>query len=293
MIPVAHTKNMSRSEWLAFRRKGLGGSDIAAILGLSPWSTPLTVYMEKLFDVGEREETDVMYWGNTLEPVVADEFAKRTGLPVKPLNFILQDDDYPFMLANIDRVIECPERGKGILECKTTGAYQASKWADDQVPDHYFYQVTWYLAVTGYAFAYIAVLIGGNDFRYKLIERDETLIAYLREKATDFWHTHILEENPPQVSAGDRETLNALYPASESATYDMHVDELPLFDALLYSRKKLREAEESADYVRNEIMHMMGFCDTLVSPAGERLATWKTNVKGSRVFKLHVSEADE
>jgi len=112
------TKDMPRETWLEYRKQGIGGSDVAAIAGLNPWRSPMAVWLEKTGQIEPQKENEAMYWGAALEDIVAQEFSKRTGLKVHRKNFMLQHPEYPFMLANIDREILDPDKGRGILECK-------------------------------------------------------------------------------------------------------------------------------------------------------------------------------
>lgn len=292
MIPLAHTANISRDEWLEIRKKGIGGSEVSAIMGDNPWSSPLQVYLDKLGLADPIEETEQMYFGKLLEPVVAQAFTDKTGLKTKELRFVLQHDLYPFLLANIDRVIDHPQWGRGILECKTTNAFNLSDWENGNVPRHYMYQVQHYLGVTGYSYAYIACLIGGSAFRYVRIERDEPLIAHLQERATDFWYNCILPKNKPNVSHMDGKTLSGLFPQhEEDEIYDLHEDETPLLNDLFTARRNLEELKKQKALTENRIKERMAFCGSLYYQ-GEKLISWKTNKKQVRVFKVHCDEGE-
>jgi putative phage-type endonuclease len=137
MSAAINTAAMSREDWLRERRRGIGGSEAAAILGLSPWATPLDVYLDKIGEGEDVEETEAMYFGTILEGVVADEFSRRTGLKVRRRNALLTHPDYPWMIANIDRMVV----GGGLLECKTCNAF--NPW-NGVVPEHYQIQVQHY-----------------------------------------------------------------------------------------------------------------------------------------------------
>jgi putative phage-type endonuclease len=213
-LELVKTNTLTRDEWLQARKKGIGGSDIAAIAGLSPWRSPMAVYLEKIGEIPDQEENEAMYWGTKLEDIVAEEFALRTGMKVQRVNAILQHPENPWMLANIDRRIVGQKAG---LECKTTSAYGRDQWEDEKVPDVYMLQCQWYMAVTGYQSWWIAVLIGGNTFRYKDIQRDEDIIAYITQIGRDFW-TLVENRTPPAIDGSDSsaEVLSVLYPADKA-----------------------------------------------------------------------------
>jgi putative phage-type endonuclease len=161
---LVNTSGMSHEEWLLQRRQGIGGSDAAAIMGISKFKTPFQVYLEKSGEVIETEESEFAYWGNQLEELVAKEFTARTGKKAHRRNAILSHPDYPWMTANLDRVVVGES---ALLECKTTNAYNYKEWQDDEIPESYIIQVQHYMAVTNFEKAYIACLIGGNRFIWK------------------------------------------------------------------------------------------------------------------------------
>src|SRR5690606_6883149 len=101
-VRLASTRDLARSEWLRIRSRGIGGSEIAAIAGVSPWDTPLSVYLRKIGELPEKEATSATYWGSILEPVVADEYKRRhPGYRVERVNAVLQHPDVPYFLANV------------------------------------------------------------------------------------------------------------------------------------------------------------------------------------------------
>ena len=210
----ADTRNMTREEWLASRRNGIGGSDASAILGVNPYSSPLKVYMDKIGKGVEEEENEAMRQGTDLEPYVAERFMAETGLKVKKCNRILQHPDYPWMLANIDRQIVGMNAG---LECKTTSPYSKFKFDEGEINPHYYWQCMHYMAVTGAEKWYVAVLVLGKAFHVFEIARDEDVIQTLIEAEREFWEEHVVPKVPPLPtgSEADGEALNALYPEAE------------------------------------------------------------------------------
>ena len=125
---LTSTKGMSRNDWLKQRRKGIGGSDAAKVLGISKWGGPLSVYMEKKGLYTPDEPGEAAYWGTVLEDVVAREFEKQSGLKVRRENKIFQHAEYPWMLANVDRRIVGANKG---LECKTTSNFMGDVEGDE------------------------------------------------------------------------------------------------------------------------------------------------------------------
>lgn len=198
-IRFTGTPEEINAEWLEARKLGIGGSDAVAIVGPYDYATPYTLWLEKTGRVEPEDisEKESVYWGTVLEDVVAKEFAKRhPEYKVKRLNGMLQSREHPFMQASLDRVITDDQGRKGVLEIKTTGQRRAEDWAD-KVPDYYLPQVTHYLAVTGFSFYAVAVLIGGQTYKEYICERDEEDIEYLIAQEQEFWGYVTLDQVPP------------------------------------------------------------------------------------------------
>ncbi|KXG42859.1 YqaJ viral recombinase family nuclease [Tepidibacillus decaturensis] len=269
------TNDMSREEWLKARRNGIGGSDAAAIAGLNKWKSPVAVYLEKTGMVEVEEVvSEAAYFGTLLEDVVAQEFSKRTGLKVRRKNAILQHPEHPFMLANIDRLIVGENVG---LECKTASEYMKNEWKDDEIPAAYLLQVQHYMAVTGYEAWWIAVLIGGNKFIYKKIERDEEIIEFLINIEKDFWENHVLKQNPPMFDGSEASSslLKTLYPTAEpDSEIELESEADVLIEALEEVSEELKQLEEKKTEYENRLKAMLGEYEKGFS--NYHVITWKT-----------------
>lgn len=272
---LLQTIDLPREEWLKARKTGIGGSDAAAIAGINPWKSPISVYLEKIGEAPEVEENERMYWGKVLEDVVAQEFSKQTGFKVQRRNAILQHPEHQFMIANLDRVFIKDGKVSGILECKTANEYSKDQWEGDKIPNHYYLQVQHYLEVTGFDEAYIAVLIGGNKFIYKKIQRDQDIINYLIKIESDFWKM-VQDKTPPAMdgSADADNILSYLYPESEpekEIRLDSMEDKLEELDRLKADIAELdRQKKEIEQTIKNEME------DAEVAIVGERKITWRT-----------------
>lgn len=284
---LVNTKGMDRKDWLEWRKQGIGGSDAAAIAGLSKWKSPVEVYLEKVGEIEPGEPGEAAYWGIALEDLVAQEFTKRTGLKVRRRNAILQHPEHKFMIANIDREIVGQRSG---VECKTTSAFNDGQWEGDRIPDVYTIQCQHYMAVTGYPSWYIAVLIGGQKFIQKRIDRDEEIISYLIKIESDFWKL-VESRTPPAVdgSESSTEVLNILYPKAEAGTEIR----LPLDAEALIAEYEAAQADEKAaslrkDEAANKIKALLGTAE--VGLVGERKVSWKTVVSNRFDSKLFQSE---
>jgi len=271
------TLEMTYEEWKAARMKGIGGSDAAAAIGVSRWKSPLQLYLEKAGEIEQPEAGEAAYWGNVLEAIVADEFTKRTGKKVQRVNRILIHPEHEHMIANIDRRVVGEN---AILECKTTGAWNAKEWEGDDIPAEYVIQVMHYLAVTGAEKAYFAVLIGGNRFAWKEIARDEELIAMMVERERAFWDC-VETETPPQISESKAELhgdiMNRLYPdATAGTSIELPPQLADIIEQLTDVKARIKELEISQDYLENQIKDAMK--DAERARVGRFTVSWKNVV---------------
>ena len=272
---LVSTENMPYADWLEYRKQGIGGSDASVVCGINRYKSPVELWMDKTGQLPPQEAGEAAYWGTQLEPFVRAEFTKRTGIEVSQFKNLLQSEEYPFMLANLDGICEVPDYGTCIFEAKTASAYKAGEW-EDTIPDEYMCQIQHYMAVTGYAGAYIAVLIGGNTFRWKFVERDEELISMLIELETDFWN-HVQDCTPPPLDGSDAsakflaQRFPSSTPKSHIALPDTAADLLSEYDEACAQLEIVTEKKQKAE---NLLKEMMG--ENEVGTAGGRVVTWKS-----------------
>jgi putative phage-type endonuclease len=213
---IVDKRKMTESDWDLYRseQNGIGGSEVAIILGLSPYKSKFELWLEKTKQIKRPQvNNNFVEWGNILEPVVREKFRKETGFKVFQNNFVLQHDIHDFMIANIDGEVIDPNRaGRGILEIKTTREHNRKDW-EHGCPIYYQAQCQHYMAVTGYEYAYICCLIGGNTFVYHLIERDDWTIDKMIQAEMEFMH-QVKNRIAPMIGHGKSETdwLHSIYP---------------------------------------------------------------------------------
>jgi putative phage-type endonuclease len=267
----------ARHDWLEARRAGIGGSDVAAILGLSKWKTPLQVYLEKRGEVGDQEDNAAMRWGRYLEPVVRQAYADETGREVRVPSAAIRHPVHEFMLANIDGYTD----DQRLFEAKT--ARSADGWGEpgsDQVPQPYLLQVQHYMAVTALPIADVAVLVGGSDFRLYEVPADQELQEMLVDAEAEFWKAVVRGEPPDPISYAD--VIGRWGSASRA---DLVMADERLLAAveqlrdLKHQRERLEAAEEDAKVL---VMKALADCDTLVDPAGKTLCTWRASAGAKR-----------
>ena len=195
---LVKTVSLSHADWLRYRAMGIGGSDVSVIAGLSPYRSVYQLWLEKTGQTEPPEsDNEYTHFGTILEPVIRKEFMERTGLKVRQKHMLLQSEEHPFMLANLDGVINLNGE-MCIFEAKTASAYKLDGWQSD-IPPEYMLQVQHYMAVTGASKAYIAALIGGNHFEYRLIERDDEMIAKIIAMEKLFWEVNVLGGIAPEI----------------------------------------------------------------------------------------------
>jgi putative phage-type endonuclease len=279
------TAETDRDAWLAERRKGIGGSDVAAILGLSKWRSALDVYYEKLGLADAQPESDAMRWGTLHEPTIIAEFSRVTGLEVRTGLPIQRHEEFPWMLASLDGLVEDRQ---AIVEAKTSRT--ADGWGEvgaAEIPSHYMTQVQHYMAVTGAAMAYVVVLVAGSDFRMYEVERDDELIEKLVEVERQFWHENVLAEVPPEpMNAADAAKL---WPRDSGATVE--ADEAIAADVAYLKTvkaeiKRLEEIEvETSDRVKVAIRDA-----ATLTAGGDPIATYKAQT--AKRLDMKALEAD-
>lgn len=276
---------MNKQDFLARRKCGIGGSDIAAIIGLSPWRTPRDIYLNKKGLAEPEPETDAMYWGTTLEDIVAKEYSKRTGRKIERCNMMFRHSKYDYLLGNIDRVVyDDPHkkpvyngelRTTRILECKTASQYAASDWGEagtEEIPEYYKAQVQWYMGLTGALVCDVAVLIGNRDFRIYTINRDQAVIDYLFAEGVKFWEQYIETDTmPPAVSLADIESVFHGTPKERRFAGDDIVAKVERYKEIDNAIKELKAEQEP---LKLAICDCIGDAVELVSPDARKLASW-------------------
>lgn len=285
-LRLVDTRALDRGQWLEVRKGGIGSSDAAAAVGLSPYKSQLELWLEKTDRAAAKAEdandpASPMYWGTLLEPNVATAYMHKTGRKVRKLNAVLQHPTFPFMLANIDReIVGSP--GVQILECKTAGEFGARLWRDG-VPEYVQLQVQHQLAVTGKQAADVAVLLCGQQLEIHRIERDEDVIARLIVLEARFWE-HVETDTPPPADGSEsaERALRQLYPGG-GATLDFSEDRKlsGVFAELVTLRRELEAKESHADLLKQTLQQAMGDAARAVFASGE--VTFKRAKDGTRL----------
>lgn len=261
-------------EWLAVRTKGIGGSDIGAICGVSPFSSARQIYFNK---TGQYEEAmkpsaasqERMHFGHLLEPIVADEFARRTGKKLLEIDATFSHKDFPWMRANVDRLI-VDDDGKpyGILECKTTSEYNNEEWEAGDILLSYIYQLNWYLHILDLKYGAFACLVGGNKFyHYEVYRNDELINDTLIPAAKNFWFNNVLALVEPELQATDTEFANTTYAEVQKNSQIFFEEDVEneLARTVVECKAKIKELEATLAEAQNRLKdrmqdHEIGYC---------------------------------
>lgn len=313
----------ARTEWLERRRAGIGGSDVAGILGLSPWSSPWSVWADKVGlvsgdKVGTDQMTDAMEFGQRAEPMMAGYFEDRTGLILAGEQMELQHPDNSWMRCTVDGLVyddnipsdeidrfmpavEFATVGDGCLgvhEIKTTSS-SASEW-ENSIPAHYQCQAQWSLAVSGLERVWFSVLhlaFGRPKYAVYELERDQADIDLIVKKCRAFWHDCVLTGNPPEPDAHPATTaaINAAWPDA-----DGQMDEDDQVRFLLDSIREIDDWKEKyraeGDHLRNQLRALMRDNTEVVDGNGRPLITFRhetrTLIDAVAVRKEHGDKFD-
>lgn len=283
-----------RQAWLAARRHGIGSSDASAVVGLSRYSSPWQLWLDKTGRTpldGSRawsaRQQEMLLWGNLLEPVIVAQIAERLGVTVtKPT--MLRSRAHPWMLCDPDGIID---DGAMVVECKNTSAWMSRDWNPDEglIPDHAELQSQHAMAVTGADRAVVAGLIGGNELRIVVIERDQRLIDDVLLPAEElFWHHHVLGDVEPPIDGSD-DTRDAILAAATPRPDPIHADDEAAVRDLIHEYQDAALNEKHAKAVkarvRNELLHMLGGAPALLDHLGNELVRVKRGVFAKSRFE--------
>lgn len=303
---------MTRTEFLQRRKSGIGGSDVAAILGLSPWRSPLDVWYDKtecdsnaIVDTAEPTGEDrALYWGAVHEDAIAKAYTTVTGRKVMRYNRLLQNPVAPWEIGDVDRLV-VPESGKRAfntrtgevltdraLECKTA-RYKGEEWGEewtDEIPVWYYMQVQWYMRLMPTVkFFDVAVLFGGSDFQIFTVERNEDVIRKIAEAVGRFWKVNVMEKYPPAPRS--IEDVQKLYPAANvpkiTASAELEADVRELVRATA-ARKNAEKAESE---IKFRVAAAMGNAELAELPDGTPLVTYKNTARGGRLLSAKINVA--
>lgn len=315
------TSNLSRQEWLQLRLDSIGGSEASAILGLNKYRSkyelwgikcglyqPVEVLNERMLcgNVLERGIFELAkYWQNDVETTIDNYYTLEKQVnKIEPANYMLYHKEYPYISANLDGLIRedatYPDRGPGVLECKTMGGWMFDQYEGGLPPYHYI-QLQHYLLVTGFSWGRLFVIVdSGKIFVYDF-ERDEDVIKQILEAEIDFWklvsdakplvgtdREHEIIEPEMDGSEAEEQFLKQQFPESDNELIiegnDEHYRMVRNSEEI---KQAISELEDKKRKITNNIKKFMG--EAAVLDFGDRgRVSYKTNVKGVRSFHVNI-----
>ena len=268
---------MLTKKQLKERKCGIGGSDVAGILGISPWKSAVDVYLEKTEPLTAQQELDISdprYWGHAHELEIIKAYMKAcmiekaTGNKVKKVD-TLHDKEYPFLLANIDGFTS----DRVVVEAKT--ATKSEGWGEegtDQIPQHYLTQVAHYAYITDCKHVDIAVLFFGNKFKLYRYDRNEKLEKAIKTKMVDFWVNNVQKNIPPEPKT--LADVNYLYKDNEEPIM-ADSETVEIISQIRDVSGQLKELKAKKEALELAVKTFMKDNSILLNDDGEKLATWK------------------
>ena len=267
----------NREAWLKVRNDSIGGSEAAAIVGMNPWKSEYTLWLEK---TGQSQQEDIsenecVHFGTILEQVVADEFCRKESKKVRKCG-LFRSNKYPFMTASFDRLLVGEDAG---LECKTSNAFKREEWDEGEIPPNYYVQCQHYMLVSGLPRWYIACLIGGNHFVSWVVERNDDDIAALEQAEIAFWdkvQRHIMPEVDGSESSTD--SLKKMYKGGQAEPVMLPQESMDLLKRLDELKALKSDIDTQTKDIQNKLCAMLGDNEIGIIGEGdnERKVTWKT-----------------
>lgn len=280
--------DISHDEWLQVRSLGIGGSDVAAIAGVSPYASRYAMWLIKTGRVSSHVDALAAKLGNLLEPTVLELFQEETGLGVLTTPGTLQHPVHDWMLVNLDGIAtEAPGKRKGIavIECKTNLSSRPQDWGnedpDEPLSAQYMLQVQHELEVSGLEKAYVPVLLTGPDFRIIEVERDEELIKTIIDLEEQFWEL-VVNDTPPPIDGMEstEKLLNKTWQSKALKVCEGTEELLPMIDLYNEWNAAEKRAIEKKNEIKNALKALMEDAEIL-KVGDDVVATWKTHeVKG-------------
>ncbi len=276
---------MLTPEQIQARENGIGASECAAVLGISPYCTPYELWLIK---TGQTQPETILTESRVRlrhahEQTVAQEYAIQKGVKLKRVNQTLYHKRFPHMLCHLDRVVIGERR---IVEIKTSMSWMKSQWGEvgtDNVPMSYIAQVQHQYACSDYNDADMAVLIDTDDFRIYPIARDNEIIKVIEEKVDHFWRYHVLEGNSPEPTT--RGDIKLMFPSNNGTFINATQDSIELIDEILERKHIIKTNESKQDELEVKLLKIIGTNDGIIHEK-ENLVTYLADKNGKRTLRI-------
>ena len=270
--------------WHAARANGVGGSEIAAVRGLSPYESRFSLWHRKRGMVGPVEESEQMYWGKVHEPTICAEFAKRHPKWSVELSPTFASLERPEQIVNPDRLLYGPDGELELLEAKTSR--DDAGWGEtgsDTIPVWYWGQVQWYMDALAVRRCHVAVLVGLADYREYVIEYDQADCLAMRAGAADFMRS--LRENERPAIDGHSATYQVLRELPEGQQdVDVEVTQ-PLVDRFHAAQDAFWVAEDELTACKGELLDAIGSGYRAITLVDRKRVATRT-VRNGKTYQL-------
>lgn len=254
--------------------KSIGGSSIAAALGLSNFKTQLQLWGELTGLLPKEDISGKMQvrLGNKMESVVAEIFTEDTGKKLHRVNETFVHGRYNYLIGHIDRRVVGES---AIVEIKAVSAWSKDQWKDDQAPQEYLIQLMWYLGITNSPMGYLVALIGNQELAIVPLFFDKEIYESMVQKAVRFWEDFVIPKVMPTViTKDDGSTLYQLFPIADSNKDIILPDEATaLIESIEGYNADLSAIEGHLEQAKNKIKAMLGEAES--AQAGKYRITWK------------------
>ena len=271
-MAIRQIKREGKEEWLNLRRQYIGGSDAAAVCGLNEFQSPYALWCEKRgisppFDGNERTRI-----GEYMEDYVAMRFEEETGKKVRKCNFSFINDQYPWAIADVDRIVIGED---AIIECKTTSEMNMKHYRDGAYPARFYVQCQHYMAVLGKEMAYLCVLIGNREFKIYPIQRNEKEIEALMDAEKQFSEWMKSGEEPP-ANPVDVNSIELAHPIGNGTSIELFGSQ-NIMRRYLEIKSEIAAMEKEADGIAATLKQDMG--DAEKGTDGEFICTWANRTR--------------
>lgn len=286
---------MDIKEFRENRKKGLGGTDVAAIMGFVSYKSPYSIYLDKTqTETDEYEPPLIAKIGIELEDFIIKEYLKNYDCKLLVKNKMYFNEKHTWVMANPDAIVE-KDGKKYIIDAKTS-PFKTEQWGEpetDEFPDKYKIQMIWYMATLKISEAHIYVLFGTTKLeRYIIKMHDENkqyFKNYMFPLAQKFWHKHVLAKKKPKMTKRTDITID--YPTHEpDKTYYANNEMCEIIDKLKDVKNQIKILKQEEETMLVKITSSMQDAELLVGKGDEKLATYRgaKNAKNNltRVFRL-------
>lgn len=280
------------AEWLEMRKNGIGASEVGAVIGISPWATPFSIWLLKTGQIPPQDETQAMKMGKLLEPVIAQLWEDATGWKViksSAKDIIYQDPEHPWRIVTPDRFAyeinpATGKKAKCLLEFKST----SQDFDPDDLPPYYVAQCQYQMLVTGIHVNYLCWLTNGRYYNHARLEYDEEFANFISERVDEFWTESVVGGKEPELISVEDFAFKGSEPGK-----DVDADDKALGEILsLYKVNAILDKDETeANALKDAIKLYMGEAES-ISFEGKVLATWKSGARG-RTFRLKDKNIEE